>query len=202
MVLVQPIRVPRITPTNIPVTSDLSSHQLFTHTFCCALAGSFASAVDNVRALQSRMAQPLRKAWPMVWEASVMPWETYGYIACSGMRALLFRVNEDTKTHLAGVKFVAKQGAQPAELGLDAAKPAAAAAAAAAADAVAAARSTEGGAEVAVQGVEIVDAVMDVGGQVHKVAKDQAEAKLCGGAAVGSKVVEMTASAAGVAVAQ
>jgi hypothetical protein len=141
----------------------------------------------------------------MVWEESVMRWETYGYIACSGMRALLFRVNEDTKTHLDGVKFVAKQGAQPAELGLGlhAAKPAAAAQAVsdAAADSAADADAAEVG-SAAVQEVELVDAVMDVAGQPHHgPAKDQAEPRLCGGA-VGSKVVEVTAAAAGVAVAQ
>jgi hypothetical protein len=141
----------------------------------------------------------------MLWEEPVMAWETYGYIACSGMRVLLFRVNEDTKTHLAGVKFVAKQGAQPAELGLgsNAAKPAPAKAASVVANA--AADSAADGANVAsaaVQEVELVDAVMDVAGLPHHgPAKDQAESRLCGGA-VGSKVVEVTAAAAGVAVAQ
>jgi hypothetical protein len=190
-------------------------------------AGSFASAVDNVHALQSRMPESLRKAWPMVWEESVMHWERYGYIACSGMRRLLFRVDEDTKTHLTGIKFEAKQGAQPAELGLNAGNAAAAtkAASGTAADALAAAAAADSGTAVgsAVDGdeaasaaelqeielVDAVDAVMDVGGQASGAAavKDQAESRLCAGAAaaaaggVGGKVIEVTA-AASVAVAQ
>lgn len=176
---------------------------------CTCPAGSFASAVDNVRALQSRMPQSLRKAWPVVWEESVMSWEAYGYVACSGMRRLLLHVNEETRTHLAGLKFDAKQGAQPAELGLVPAEPASDSAAAApavsgtAADSAATAGSTAGGAGVAsaaLQEIQLVDAVMLVDGSACRVSagKDQAASTkraAAGAAGAGSKVIEVTAVA-------
>lgn len=158
----------------------------------------------------------------MVWDENVMPWERYGYIACSGMRCLLFRVNEVPKTHLKGITFEPKQGAQPDEIGLT--STAAAKAASGTADSLAGAAAAAGSASVAgsavessedeasaadLQEIELVDAVMDVGGQASGAAagKDQTESRLCAGAAavagsMGGKVIEVTAAAASIAVAQ
>lgn len=124
----------------------------------CGTAGSIVSAVDNVRALQARMPPSERKTWPIVWEESVMQWESYGFIALSGIRNILFKVQDENKTHLP-LKYEAKKGADPSvlELHVEAGDAPAAAPAATTGDPVGgarAARSSRGGAADAAAGAQ------------------------------------------------
>lgn len=59
---------------------------------------SMICSVDNGRALVTALSAEDRKAWPIIWEPSVMSWSAFGNTFQAGVRGLLFKMRDQIRS--------------------------------------------------------------------------------------------------------